>query len=191
MTTKHIFCRNPIGNGSAPVIRRCLLNEIAYENTESGRTCYFDEDLKQSEDIELWTRIALLEKWRFEGIPEALTYYRINNGGLSSNLSKQYDNWCLAVRKNRPGNELFFSQYERLAKAYQIRYLARRAIKSGDGLAAVTLILKALVTNPLIVFEEPERTSATFVCSILSLLPNRTYSFIERSVIGWKRHMFG
>jgi glycosyltransferase involved in cell wall biosynthesis len=191
VTIKHIFCRNPIGNGSAPVIRRCLLNEIAYENTESGRTCYFDEDLKQSEDIELWTRVALLGKWTFEGIPEALTFYRINNGGLSSNLSKQYDNWCLAVRKNRPGNEQFFRKYERLARAYQIRYLARRAIKSGDGLEAVKLVFKALLTNPLIALEEPARTSATFACSILSLLPVRTYSFIENSVIGWKRQVFG
>jgi glycosyltransferase involved in cell wall biosynthesis len=187
LTSKHIFCRNPIGNGSVPVIRRCLLNEIAFKHKKTGRTCYFDEDLKQSEDIELWLRIALLNKWSFEGISKALTFYRINNGGLSANLEKQYDNWCLAVRKNTSGNELFFNQYLTLARAYQMRYLARRAVKSGDGVTAIKLTCKALMINPKIAVEEPARTSCTVICSLLSLLPSHIYRYIEESAIGLVR----
>jgi glycosyltransferase involved in cell wall biosynthesis len=52
-----IFCRNPVGNGSAPVIRRAALDAIAFPHPhEPGRTCWFDESFRQSEDIELWTR---------------------------------------------------------------------------------------------------------------------------------------
>ena len=189
LTPKHIFCRNPVGNGSVPVIRRCLLNDIAIKDKDTGRLCYFDEELKQSEDIELWTRIALLGKWSFEGMPKALTYYRVNEAGLSSNVSKQYDAWCLAVKKNKQGNEVFFQKYESLAKAYQIRYLARRAVRSGEGRKAFKLAVKALITNPLIALEEPARTSSTLVCSILSLLPRQVYNVIENGVIGFRKQI--
>jgi hypothetical protein len=49
---------------------------------------YFDENLRQSEDIELWIRIALKTKWQFEGIDTPLTYYRVNHAGLSADVDK-------------------------------------------------------------------------------------------------------
>ena len=60
ITPEHILCRNPIGNGSAPVIRRIALAQIAFLQQINGeqRLAYFDETLRQSEDIECWLRIA-------------------------------------------------------------------------------------------------------------------------------------
>jgi hypothetical protein len=56
-----IFCRNPVGNGSAPVIRRDALATIAFSHpTDPARLCHFDESLRQSEDIECWLRLALV-----------------------------------------------------------------------------------------------------------------------------------
>ena len=39
-----IFCRNPIGNGSAPVLRRSALDKIAFRHpADQHRLCFFDE----------------------------------------------------------------------------------------------------------------------------------------------------
>jgi glycosyltransferase involved in cell wall biosynthesis len=151
---RDIMCRNPVGNGSAPVIRRRLLADISTTNKEQNCKYYFDETLRQSEDIELWVRIALLTSWKFEGISAPLTYYRINNGGLSANLLP-------------------------LARAYQLRYLARRAIRSGDSYQAIKLIHWALCEQPRILFEEPKRTLATYACAFLTLLPRSLYNSLE------------
>jgi glycosyltransferase involved in cell wall biosynthesis len=183
ITTKDVFCRNPVGNGSAPVIRKRLLKEVAFVSDKTGRKCIFDEDLRQSEDIELWLRIALLGNWKFEGIKTPLTFYRVNDGGLSSNLSKQYASWCLAMQKNQAGYECFFKRYFALARAYQLRYLARRAIRSGDAWQAIKLVHKALLTQPKIVIEEPARTLATYGCALVSLLPHCLYRMLENTAM--------
>ncbi|MFQ3234633.1 MAG: glycosyltransferase involved in cell wall biosynthesis [Paraglaciecola sp.] len=180
---KDILCRNPIGNGSAPVIRKRLLEEISTKNQEQSRKYYFDETLRQSEDIELWVRIALLNTWKFEGIPEPLTYYRINNGSLSANLKKQFASWTLAMSKNEQTNARLFKRLLPIARAYQFRYLARRAIHSGESYQAITFIHRALFEQPLILFEEPKRTIVTYVCALLSFLPHSLYVNLEKLAI--------
>jgi hypothetical protein len=66
----HILKRNPIGNGSAPVIRRAVFDAIAYRPAfQIARDWYFDETFRQSEDIECWVRIALTTNWRFGAGP--------------------------------------------------------------------------------------------------------------------------
>lgn len=183
VSSKDVFCRNPVGNGSAPVIRRRLLKEVTFMDQKNGRKCIFDEELRQSEDIELWLRIALLGNWKFEGIKLPLTYYRVNDGGLSANLSKQYASWCLAMSKNQPGHASFFKRYLPLARAYQLRYLARRAIRSGDTWQAIKLVHQALLTQPKIAIEEPARTLATYVAALLSMLPHNLYRMAEQTAI--------
>jgi glycosyltransferase involved in cell wall biosynthesis len=182
---RDILCRNPIGNGSAPVIRRRLLTDISTINQVQGRRYYFDETLRQSEDIELWVRIALSNKWKFEGISTPLTYYRINRGGLSANLQKQFASWTLAMSKNEQTNIQLFNQLLPLARAYQLRYLARRAIHSRDSYQAIKLIHRALFEQPRILFEEPKRTIATYACALLSLLPRSLYSSLELLAMKW------
>jgi glycosyltransferase involved in cell wall biosynthesis len=188
ITCKDIFCRNPVGNGSAPVIRHRLLREMTFECPKTRHKCVFDEELRQSEDIGLWLRIALLKKWKFEGIDVPLTYYRVNDSGLSANVKNQYDNWCLAVKKNIVGNEEFFKRYSTLAKAYQFRYLARRAIRSGNSWSAIKLIHQALITHPGIIAEEPLRTLSTFGCALISILPRSIYGVLEHIAMSYVKH---
>ena len=183
ISAKDVFCRNPVGNGSAPVIRRRLLKEVAFISRKAGRKCIFDEDLRQSEDIELWLRIALLGNWKFEGIKTPLTFYRVNDGGLSANLGNQYASWCFAMKKNKKGHAGFFKRYLPLARAYQLRYLARRAIRTGDAWQAIKLVHQALLTQPMIAIEEPIRTMATYGCALMSLLPHSFYRMIENTAM--------
>lgn len=180
-----IFCRNPIGNGSSPVIRRALLSEIGFFGVEKDkyRKMYFKETLRQSEDIELWTRVSLTTKWKFEGIEEPLTFYRVNEGGLSANIEKQLASWEYAVKQNRTNDPLFFDKNYKLAKAFQLRYLARRAIQSQNKLSGITLIHKALICDFRILIKEPSRTIITLCSAWVKLLPARVYRYIEHSAM--------
>ena len=174
---KDVLCRNPIGNGSAPVIRRDVFDDIRQLNKSNKRpaTQYFDANLRQSEDIELWIRISLNTNWKFEGIKPALTYYRVNAGGLSANTNRQFFFWEKAIHQNRKGHEKFFRQWYPLARAYQMRYLARRAIYSNDPACALKLLYDAFLSSPKIVIEEPIRTCITFGCAFLRFLPDTIY----------------
>ena len=182
ISKQHVFCRNPIGNGSSPVIRRSLLSEVAFFGVKRDkyRRMYFDESLKQSEDIELWTRIAVNTAWVFEGIKSPLTYYRVNNSGLSADTDKQFSSWQHAVMLNRDSDPRFFNTFYSLAKAYQLRYLARRAVQSQNKITAFKLIHQAIFCNYKILTQEPSRTLITLACAWLKFLPHSLYSRIER-----------
>lgn len=185
ITARDIFCRNPVGNGSAAVLRRSMLYDLLERNpfSISANSEFFDERLRQSEDIEMWLRIALDTQWQFEGIAEPLTYYRVNSSGLSANLEKQYKSWLFAVSKNRKQHQQFFKRWFSLAKAYQLRYLARRAVQSRNSLHAIKLILSAMFCDIRILLEEPKKTAISFACAWLSLLPKVIYDSIEATAM--------
>ena len=172
VTPQDVFMRNPIGNGSAPVIRSEVFNEIAQVNTQRKELDYFNESLRQSEDIECWCRIALTTDWKFEGIEGAYTRYRINENGLSANVIKQFESWSKVndlVTHLSPG---FARLWSPRAEAYQLRYLARRCVKEGDGTTALRLIAKAVDVCPNILWEEPFKSWTTIAAAmVIRMLP--------------------
>ena len=186
ITPAHLLCRNPIGNGSSPVIRREVLALIRYEDKlqETVEDFYFDEHFRQSEDIECWFRIAALTSWHIEGIPEALTLYRVNGEGLSANILKQLNSWEQFIAKHRDRLPQLMAQWESPARAYQLRYLARRAVRLKNGQMAIKLIHQALTTHWSIIFAEPNRTLLTVVAAyLLQLLPLSLYTQFETSAL--------
>ncbi len=177
-----IFCRNPVGNGSVPVIRKKVFDDIQFEgiSNNTSRAWYFDETLRQSEDIDCWLRIAAQTNWEFEGIKPALTYYRVNEGGLSANVVKQFDSWKRARKNLQTTAPDCVTQWGKLAEAYQLRYLCRRAIRSRDSSMALKLAVMAINTNYRILYKEPLRTLNTLCCAILiKLLPTMVFSQLE------------
>ncbi len=178
----YYLCRNPIGNGSAPVIRREVFDAIRFNFVFEGEEedCYFDSELRRSEDIECWIRIAITTDWVIEGLPEALTFYRLNAGGLSANLLKQLESWEQVISKTRTYAPEFIDKWENRARAFQLRYLARQAIRLRDGRMATKLVHRALATDPQILFQEPGRTILTLGASYLLLIcPQKLYLSIE------------
>lgn len=183
ITPEYLFCRNPISNGSSVVIRRDVLSEIKFQENLYGEVedFYFDDRFRQSEDIECWLRIALQTNWKIEGIAEALTLYRVNMGGLSANILKQYESWEKILVKTQVYNPEFIKNWGNRARAYQLRYLARRAVRQRSPEIAVSLLHKALKTHWRILLEEPRRTFIS--CSaayLLWILPKSVYQSLEK-----------
>lgn len=182
ITSSVVICHNPVGNGSSPVIRREVFTAIKFQANLYGTVedFYFDDTFRQSEDIECWLRIALQTNWQFAGIPQVLTLYRVNSGGLSANVMKQLESWERMITKIREYAPKFIAQWEQLARAYQLRYLARRSIRNRDGKAAVYFIHKALSTNWRIFWEEPKRTMLSLIAAyLLYFLPLSFFFTLE------------
>lgn len=161
-----ILCRNPVGNGSAAVLRRSALDRAAFIMPgEAERTCWFDETFRQSEDIELWCRLAARHGVVFEGIGGLLTDYRIIAGALSANIVKQYLSWSAMFRLLEDTAPQLVANHGRRARAYQLRYLARRAVQLGEARLASDFFRRALRESPRIAWEEPGKTIVTGIAT--------------------------
>lgn len=150
---------NPIGNGSAAVIRKTALEEIAYSVEDDNGSLvqhYFDETLRRAEDIELWLRLAIKTDWRFEGIEPPLTLYRVNSEGLSSNFEQQFESLQTVLDKTFSYAPEPISRWRRLATAYQYIYLARTAARLGDKSSSIKYLSSAISSYWKIVLEKPK-----------------------------------
>ena len=174
-----VFLRNPVGNGSAPVIRRKALDAITFQDAD-GKLCWFDESFRQSEDIECWMRIALQTKWEFAGVEGVLTRYRINEGGLSANIMRQFESWKRMCAKVEAIDPAFYEKWGGLSEAFQLRYLARRAARMRHGRTALWLSLRAVSCDLTMTLREPKKTLTTLAAAIaLCAMPRRFYEAIE------------
>ncbi len=184
-TAEHVFCRNPVGNGSAPVIRREALEAVAFYDETLRRACWFDESFRQSEDIECWMRIVCTGKWKLALIDAPLTLYRVSNGGLSANVDRQLATWRRFRAKVKQYAPELEARAGNLAEAYQLRYLARRAVRSADASAALKLMSEALRLDASILRREPSRTFVTLAAAVARrLLPGGLFEALERAAIG-------
>ena len=153
-----LYCRNPVTTGSTAVFRR--------EIFEHHR---FDETLFGFEDVDCWMRIAFAPpaKWRFEGIPELLTLYRVHAQSLSNKYDQQHESAQRAWRKSFDYAPEQARRFASLAEAFQLRFYARRAIASRNFPAARQLMLRAIKTDPRILCREGLRTWFSLLVSLL------------------------
>ena len=189
ITPLDILCRTPIGNGSVPVIRRETLSDIAFVDNLYGTVekFYFDDDrlLHPSEDVECWLRTMMKTQWQIEGIPEALTLYRVNSQGFSAQLLKKLNSWEKMLSKASAYVEPeSMTKWQNIAMAYQLRHLARRAVTLSDSKTAIQFMHRALSTYWRILLEEPRRTIITLAAAyFLWLMPRALYHQIESIAI--------
>jgi len=187
-----LVTRNPVGNGSTPLMRREALKPIAHPHPtgKHAHTCWFDEELRQSTDIECWLRLALQTDWKIEGIGEALTGYRLNPNGLSANVTRQLETWTQMMEKTATYAPGFIARHGALARAYQLRYLARRAVSLRDASLAWRFAVGSLRASPRILVEQPVRTITTLGAAIvLRVFGKRLYGSVESLLLsGSRRH---
>lgn len=188
ITPSDLLYRNPVGNGSTPLMRRAALDEIAHPHPTLGHTCWFDEELRQSTDIECWIRLSLQTSWKIEGIEEVLTGYRVNPAGLSANVMKQLDTWMQMVQKTAAYAPEFIAEHGALAKACQLRYLARRAVSLRQPGLAWSFARASLASSPRILLDQPLKTITTIgAASVLRVAGTRVYSTIENALLSLVR----
>ena len=182
ITAAHLMCRNPVGNGSAPVVRKEVFDDISYSEDIHGvvEDHFFDDSFRQSEDIECWIRIAATTQWQFEGLSEPLTLYRINSASLSANIPKQLASWERVMDKLNTYAPELWANHVNLARAFQLRYLARQAIRQKEGKTAFSLVSQALKSSPKMLLKEPGRTVLTVAAAIaLVIVPSNIYQKLE------------
>jgi Glycosyl transferase family 2 len=184
-TAADIFCRNPIGNGSAPVIRRATFDAIAFYDATLDRVCWFDESYRQSEDIECWLRIAATTTWQFGFVDAELTDYRVNSTGLSANTEQQLQTWRRFRAKVKTYAPVLERTHGNTAEAYQLRYLARRAVRgNAAGSPALAMMMQALALSPRVLLEEPSRTLVTLAAALAQrALPTVLFEKIGSAVM--------
>ncbi|MEO0819351.1 MAG: glycosyltransferase [Pseudomonadota bacterium] len=190
ITAFDVLLRNPIGNGSAAVVRRTAFDAIAFRPAGETRRWWFDERFRQSEDIECWTRFALTTDWRIEGVPGLLTRYRVNPGGLSADLGRQHASWERMIERMGEIAPAFVARHAPAARAYQLRYLARRAVAQRDGRLAISLMARALAASrrPLVV--ELGKTLTTLAAAaVLTLLGSGGYARAETAALSAVRRI--
>ncbi|PZV06834.1 MAG: glucosyl transferase [Leptolyngbya sp.] len=182
ITAEYLFRSNPVGNGSAPVIRRAVLDQVAVQQNRYGKTeaFYFDEDFRRSEDIECWLRICILTQWQLEGIAEPLTLYRVNASSLSASLVKQFESWQQVLNKVNIYAPILVEQWGQISLAYRARLLARKAIRLRNPEMAAYFTQQMLSNAPVILWQEPLRTGRIILgASLLKILPYPLYQFAE------------
>jgi hypothetical protein len=173
ITPRDVFCGRVIRNGSVPVFRREVLEETASSAPAGGkRLRFFDESLRQSEDVECWTRIALTSRWEFEGVPGELTSYRVNSHGISADAVRQFETWERVYAKIATYAPEFISAHGQEARGRQLLYLARRAFRNCESELAIQLACKALRTWPRLLRDEPLKTFTTLVACTLFAVSN-------------------
>ncbi|MFB2974941.1 glycosyltransferase family 2 protein [Microseira sp. BLCC-F43] len=183
VTPALILCRNPVGNPSCTVIRREVFEQIKFPkniDSQAEKYCYFDEELHHFEDVELWLRIAIKTDWKIQGISEALTLYRVNPKGASTNLSKQLDGLSKMLEKTSSYAPDLIEPYGKVTKAYTLRKFAQLSVRLRDATTAKKMVHKALSTHWQIIVEEPLRTLLILAATYcLYLLPRSLYYKVE------------
>ena len=185
-----LVLRNPVGNGSTPLMRRTALDSIAHPHPagKHQNPCWFDEELRQSTDIECWLRLSLKTAWRIEGIAEPLTGYRVNPDGLSANVTRQFETWSQMIEKTRAYAPDFIAEHGPLAKACQLRYLARRSVSLRRADLAWKYAIGSLKSSPAIMMDQPLKTITTLgAATVLRILGAPIYSTIERAILATMR----
>lgn len=182
ITARYQLVRNPIGNGSVPLIRRELFEETCFTVERDGRkeVMYFDDECVGWEDIELWFRMIYKTQWKFEGIPDCLTLYRLVPDGISGMAEKKQRACEKGIVRVRRYASQFMDWHGDAAAAYHMRYLARRLIQSHDRKGAVSFIHRALARFPRLLIEDPRRTLITLLAAWVHwLVPAALFARIE------------
>lgn len=182
ITPLDILCRSPIGNGSAAVFKKAVFEDIKFQDNLYGyvEDYYFDDTFKLSEDIECWVRIAITTNWKFAGLAQPLTLYRVHSQGLSTNLKVMLNTREDLFNKTAAYAPEQMARWVKPARAYHQRYVARRAITIHKGGVALRLMCRSIMNYWRIIIEDFQRTIETIAAAILlCVVPKPLYNKVK------------
>jgi len=157
-----VLGENPICTTSNLVARRQVFDEVGV----------FDRELTHAEDQEWVARAIATSRWRVVGLPEVLVHYRTSPAGLSADLDLMSAGWAAVMHRVRGYAPEQAIAAEAEATALFNRYLARRALRTGQVSDCLRPFLRAWQASPYTMFtHQPRRTALTALGVILALLP--------------------
>ena len=114
----------------------------------------FDESLRSWEDVDLWLRIAAMQKWRFFREKRVLCYYRVRPSGLSFNLVQMRNSGTIVIETAYQRSPELIKPMLPTVYAYMYRYLSRLCLLGGDMQTARDFIDQALVYDSSIFYRD-------------------------------------
>lgn len=172
LDTFDFLSSNPTTTCSNLIVQRKIFEKL------SG----FSEELCHAED-QLFLIRAHLDRVAIEGCPEILVDYRINEKGLSSDLESMRRGWeYMAAQAVRDAPEIIAPLIPR-ARALNLSYLARRALRVRSTSSSWRYMLDALRSDWTILFAKPWPTvPLTFACLMAPLLRGHSPSVPEKAL---------
>lgn len=126
--------------GSTPLIRRSCLNTIGL----------FAEDLRFSEDWDMWLRIAL--KYPFIVVKEPLVRYRQHEAGISKNCQSMLDTSRILIERNFANVPTELLHFRNRSYGCIYLYLGWRAIENQNYQQAEEFGAQAIAHRPQLLF---------------------------------------
>jgi hypothetical protein len=132
----------------------------------------FDRRLTHGEDQEWIARVLATSAWRVCGLNKLLVNYRTSPGGLSADLARTQDGWLAMLRSVQSYAPLATARAAPAATALFHRYLARRALRTGQPRAALVPMMRAILASPItLLTHQPHRTAMTLAGTLAGLVP--------------------
>jgi glycosyltransferase involved in cell wall biosynthesis len=175
-----VLLANPLMNGSSAVMRKQVALDFAL-----GEGCFFDQSLNQGEDLEFWIRCLCKTQWEIRGLEEPLTLYRIHSDSASSGFVRKIEEYSKMLKQINAYAPEFIRRWKKPALAHFFLYIARRAVRMGDGRMAVRFVNKSIRIHwhPY-VFDSKVAFIAVGAAYLRFCLPGRIYAYIEKTFSG-------
>ena len=172
LETLDFMSGNPTTTGSNLFIRRAVLKELFG----------FVEGMNHAED-QLFLLQARLAGWIVAGISTPLVDYRQSDTGQSSDLEAMRHGWeqmIEMVMKTHPDE---IAPLVKKARAQEMLYLSRRAMRLGIGISAALGYAKsALAANPLIVVDRSIQILAAAASTVAEYSSPKSYRVIKQEI---------
>ena len=151
----HVMGENPVCTTSNLVARRDVFDSVGG----------FDAALTHAEDQEWVARVLSTTAWDVRGLDAVLVDYRMSADGLSADLDRMRAGWRSMIERVRSYAPRQASVAEPRATALFERYLARRALRTGQpARRALGHLVAALRHSPLaLLVHQPKRTALTML----------------------------
>lgn len=172
LDTFDFLSSNPTTTCSNLIVRREVFEKLGG----------FPEQLCHAED-QLFLIRAHLARVPIEGCSEILVDYRINEKGLSSDLESMRSGWeYMAAQAVHDAPEIIDPLIPR-ARALNLSYLARRALRVRSASGSWRYMLGALRSDWTILFAKPWPTvPLTFACLLAPLFRRSRPTFPEKAL---------
>lgn len=162
----------------------CTTSNLVARREVVAQAGGFDEALAHAEDQEWIARVLAVTAWQARGIDAVLVDYRTSPGGLSADLDRMEAGWQAMIARIRRHAPAEVAAAEAPARALFERYLARRALRTGQParVAWAHLAAAARSSPRTLLLTQPARTLLTVAGALAaSCLPQaRVCSLLAR-----------